>query len=232
MLMTKLKITLAVLLAVNLIGAGVGLVYCQTAETGQTGKETPVVVPTMDRAVVAAPQVTPKADGKDDGKKDSGTDPKVGSSGPPAKAEPTKQADAAEQEKRDAQQLRFFLPKMLESSDINMTHEALLIIRDDQIRGQRPSDELLAKVLSTLQRLLKTPKDSEGPTRRLACEVLGLSKSRKAILVLLDALADPYVQEYMSGEPGGHVSFGYNAVWREADEALRRSREQTPLGGR
>ncbi len=81
MLMTKIKVAITVVLAVQLIGAGVGLVYCQTAGTGQTGKETPVVVPTMDRAVVAAPQVTPKAEGKDDGKKDSGTDPKVSNSG-------------------------------------------------------------------------------------------------------------------------------------------------------
>ena len=42
MLMTKLKITLAVVLALNLIGAGVGLVYCQTAGSGQPGKGQPV----------------------------------------------------------------------------------------------------------------------------------------------------------------------------------------------
>ena len=35
MLMTKLKITLAVVLALNFVGAGLGLVYCQTAGIGQ-----------------------------------------------------------------------------------------------------------------------------------------------------------------------------------------------------
>ena len=134
------------------------------------------------------------------------------------------QAGVSEQEKRDAQRLRALLPKMLESSDISMTHEALVIIRDG---GLQPSDELLSKVVSTLQRLLKTP--SEGMTRCLACEVLGLSKSRKAIPVLLDALADPYVHVYSSAGPGGHVSFGYRAVWREADGALR---EITGASGR
>ncbi len=35
MLMTKIKVALAVVLTLNLIGAGVGLVYCQTAGSGQ-----------------------------------------------------------------------------------------------------------------------------------------------------------------------------------------------------
>ena len=38
MLMTKLKVAITVLLALNLIGAGVGLVYCQTAGKGKTNK--------------------------------------------------------------------------------------------------------------------------------------------------------------------------------------------------
>ena len=41
MLMTKLKVAIAVVLAVHLIGAGVGLVYCQTAGTGQPGQGQP-----------------------------------------------------------------------------------------------------------------------------------------------------------------------------------------------
>ena len=41
MLLTKLKVTITVLLALNLIGAGVGLVYCQTAGTGLPGKGEP-----------------------------------------------------------------------------------------------------------------------------------------------------------------------------------------------
>ena len=35
MLITKLKIAIAVVMTLNLIGAGVGLVYCQTAGNGQ-----------------------------------------------------------------------------------------------------------------------------------------------------------------------------------------------------
>ncbi len=73
MLLTKLKVTITVVLALNLIGAGVGLVYCQTAGTGQPGKGQPVMAQKR--------QPTPKADGKDDEKKNGGADPKVSNSG-------------------------------------------------------------------------------------------------------------------------------------------------------
>ena len=76
MLMTKLKVALAVVLAVQLIGAGVGLVYCQTAGSGQPGKGQAVTAQTRDRAVVAHQQPAPKADGKDGEKKDGDADPR------------------------------------------------------------------------------------------------------------------------------------------------------------
>ena len=79
MLMTKLKVAIAVVLALNLIGAGVGLVYCQTAGTGQTGKGKPVMAQKQ--------QPPAKADGKDDEKKDGGADPKAAAGAPPAKTD-------------------------------------------------------------------------------------------------------------------------------------------------
>ena len=82
MLMTKLKIAIAVVMTLNLIGAGVGLVYCQTAGTGQPGKGQPVTAQKQ--------QPTPKADGKDDEKKDGGADPKVAAGAPPAKTDAPK----------------------------------------------------------------------------------------------------------------------------------------------
>ena len=64
MLLTKLKIAITVVMTLNLIGAGVGLVYCQTAGSGQTGKETPITVQAKDRTVRAQQQPTPKPDSK------------------------------------------------------------------------------------------------------------------------------------------------------------------------
>ena len=132
------------------------------------------------------------------------------------------QAGASAQDKLDAQRLRSLLPKMLESSDISMTHDALVIIRSRLFRNEQLSDELLAKVQATLQRLLKTPKDSEAHTRGLACEVLGLFKSGKAIPVLLDALADRYVDfHFPRAWDGLSVQVETWTVWSKADHALR-----------
>ncbi len=80
MLMTKIKVALAVVMALNLIGAGVGLVYCQTAGKGQPGKGQPVTAQKQ--------QPPAKVDGKDDEKKDGGADPKAAAGAPPVKTDP------------------------------------------------------------------------------------------------------------------------------------------------
>ena len=79
MLLTKLKVTITALLAISLIGAGVGLVYCQTAGSGQPGGGQPVTAQKQ--------QPTAKAEDKEDEKKDSGAEPKVSAGAPPAKAD-------------------------------------------------------------------------------------------------------------------------------------------------
>ena len=99
MLMTKLKITITVVLALNLIGAGVGLVYCQTAGTGQTGKEKPILAQEQQRP--------PKADGKDEEKKDGGAEPKAAAAAPPAKT------DAPKLVSRDAESSERSVPPRL-----------------------------------------------------------------------------------------------------------------------
>ena len=66
MLMTKIKVAIAVVMTLNLIGASVGLVYCQTAGSGQPGKGQPVTAQKQ--------QPTAKADGKDEEKKDEKQD--------------------------------------------------------------------------------------------------------------------------------------------------------------
>ncbi len=66
MLMTKLKVALAVVLAVHLIGAGVGLVYCQTAGSGQDKQgKPPVAQEKPSSPVPAVDQPTPKKDASD-----------------------------------------------------------------------------------------------------------------------------------------------------------------------
>ena len=80
MLITKLKVAIAVVMAIHPIGAGVGLVYCQTSAPEQTGKGIPVTTQKQ--------QPTPKADRKEDEKKDGEADPKVNAGSPLAKADP------------------------------------------------------------------------------------------------------------------------------------------------
>ena len=66
MLLTKLKVTIAVVMALNLIGAGVGLVYCQTAGTGQeTQAKPPVAQEKPNVPVLADQQPAPKKGSND-----------------------------------------------------------------------------------------------------------------------------------------------------------------------
>ena len=63
MLMTKIKVAITVVLAINLIGAGVGLVYCQTAGKGQDKQGKPAVAQEKPSSPVPANQhPTPKKD--------------------------------------------------------------------------------------------------------------------------------------------------------------------------
>ncbi len=63
MLITKIKVALAVVLAIPLIGAGVGLVYCQTAGKGQDKQGKPAVAQEKPSSPVPANQhPTPKKD--------------------------------------------------------------------------------------------------------------------------------------------------------------------------
>ncbi len=69
MLMTKIKVVLAVVMTVHLIGAGVGLVYCQTAGTGQDkGGGPPAAQEKADKPVPKGQQPAPKEEAKDEAK--------------------------------------------------------------------------------------------------------------------------------------------------------------------
>ena len=69
MLMTKLKVALAVVLAVHLIGAGVGLVYCQTAGSGQDkGGGPPAAQEKADKPVPTDQQPAPKKEATEEAK--------------------------------------------------------------------------------------------------------------------------------------------------------------------
>ena len=64
MLLTKIKVTIAVVLALNLIGAGVALVYCQTAGTGQDIPGKPAVA--QGKPNPAGQQPAPKKEAKEE----------------------------------------------------------------------------------------------------------------------------------------------------------------------
>ena len=67
MLMTKIKVAIAVVMALNLIGAGVGLVYCQTAGSGQPGPARSLAAadqpPEVARPPLPKPPALPEQDG-------------------------------------------------------------------------------------------------------------------------------------------------------------------------
>jgi hypothetical protein len=97
-------------------------------------------------------------------------------------------------------------------------------------RGQLQPPEVLPYAIAALERLLAKPKDEEGGTRRLACELLGEYPDPKAIPVLLKALDDPYLHmtlDHVPGVGGAHVE--WSAVWRDADRALRRITKANPV---
>lgn len=111
-----------------------------------------------------------------------------------------------------------------------LTREALHTIHRDQRRHKQPSASLIADMIFTLDELLRDPKDDEAGTRRLACDILGWSKSRKAIPVLLKALEDPYVKVEFTGMGSqGAAHMEWYAVWRDADEALREITGANPI---
>ena len=74
MLMTKIKVALAVVMTLNLIGAGVGLVYCQTAGTGQPGKGEPERRTDCQSVPPTAQKTEPKKEGPAAPAKDKLTD--------------------------------------------------------------------------------------------------------------------------------------------------------------
>jgi len=133
--------------------------------------------------------------------------------------------------RRRGDSLRALVPVLLKSSDNNVVHEALLMARDEF-----SVPEVVPDVIRALEELLTTPADPEAGTRMVACDVLGKARNPKAIAVLLQALEDPYLQIVRTPVPGDHgVEMSWNAVWRDADAALRRITGANPVeppGGR
>lgn len=139
------------------------------------------------------------------------------------------EAPELEQLRIDSRRLRSLIPRMLESTDSRMVLEALLILRDDLFRDRKLSDELQSRIIDRLDGLLEKPEDGEGITRRFACQVLGLSRSRKAIPVLLEALDDSFLSEQWTPVEGAGTHVEWFAVWRDADTALRRITGANPV---
>jgi hypothetical protein len=138
-------------------------------------------------------------------------------------SEPTRRDQA------DAERLRHLIPKMLQSSDTELVHESLLIIRSDAGSNYPPSDKLLRQVVATLRRLLRSPTNTEASTRRLACEVFWRANWKESIPVLLEALDDPYEESDIFAGPDGHAEVDWYAVWRSADGALRNLTGASPI---
>jgi len=144
---------------------------------------------------------------------------------------PAEAAERAAGEAADASPATANLFRKLRSSDAKEVHEALLLVRQGQFQDRQPRPVVLSEVISALDRLLDDPKHGEAGTRRLACEVLGRSKSEEAIPVLLRALRDPFEQtEFLPPPPGvGGAHVEWYAVWRDADDALRQITGADPI---
>jgi hypothetical protein len=111
-----------------------------------------------------------------------------------------------------------------------LSHEKLLAILSGQFKRKQPSPEVISEVIHTLDVLLSDRDDTQAGTRRLACDVLGRSKSREAIPVLLKALEDPYEWvDFRSMGPDRPAHMEWFAVWRDADEGLRQITGANPI---
>jgi len=111
------------------------------------------------------------------------------------------------------------VPHLLASSDVDVQHTALLIVRNHC--GRR---DFVPHIIGALDSLINRPKeamDHAGSTRRLACDLLAKWPDLRSVPVLLKALGDPYMRHDLVGGPDGHVEHSYSAVWWEADSALR-----------
>lgn len=144
---------------------------------------------------------------------------------------PAEAAELPAAEAADASPAFADVCRRLRSPDSKEVHKALLAVRQGQFQDRQPPAQVLSQVISALDRLLADPKYEEGGTRRLACEVLGRSKSKEAIPVLLRALRDPYEKTELLPPPdaGGAAHVEWYAVWRDADDALRQVTGAEPV---
>ena len=117
---------------------------------------------------------------------------------------------------------------LLASNEREVVHAGLLLARDHYGRP-----ELTPAVASALEGLLKGPRrgqrDDEAASRIVACQALRRWGDSRAVSALLMALEDTYQRDDMLGGPDEHVEHAYGAVWWEADEALRKITDLSPI---
>ena len=116
------------------------------------------------------------------------------------------------------------LPYLLASTDVGVKHHGMILARDHYGSGK-----IVPNAIAVLEELLKTPRDMEASTRKVACQVLGRWPDVRSVPVLLKALDDPWSRHELVGGPRGHASHLYQTVWWEADEALRAITGASPV---
>jgi len=115
---------------------------------------------------------------------------------------------------------------LLEGEDPRGRHEALIILRD---RWGNPG--WVPAVIAALERMLQQPAVGwdQAASRIVACEILGKYPDERAIPVLLKALNDPFERHSLVGGPHGPVGHYYRTIWWEADAALRKITNASPI---
>jgi hypothetical protein len=131
---------------------------------------------------------------------------------------------------RDSRLVSQLLCDMLKSEDAETVDEALHVIYDSFREDNTGYPQTIPEVITTLRRLLERPKDDEADVRQWACGLLGTSRARIAVPVLVEALADPYEQSYIEGVGEDYPAVqNWSAVWTSADQSLREITGANPV---
>ncbi len=114
------------------------------------------------------------------------------------------------------QLLPLLIPHLLVSSNPDLRHEGLLLVR-----SHPGNPELIPPVLELLERMLADPIHQQSLTRRLVYEILAQQRDLRSVPVLIKALGDPGQDHYMWAGPDGHAEQSQRINWTEAHHALQ-----------
>jgi hypothetical protein len=127
--------------------------------------------------------------------------------------------------KRHDALMPLLIPYLLKSSNEDVRHHALILVRD-----QYGAPKFVPQVIQVLDGLLEDPDDDPHYTRSVAYEILSERRDVRSVPVLIKGLGDPVVRHLSFADPeSGHVEQQVFVNWHGADEALREITRADPV---